>query len=190
MDWQFVFARRCRRGPGILRCMKVRPFLVLTGLIGILTGRIGGVGLRAQDISFTNLPSVQDVKFRADPYVKVTGQLQEMGQQTATQQLLRLAKSAASIGRSTLDNEQRTAILCRMLFTNKPGSGFERPAFLGAPVFLGEGILRSDPFRLRKNFIHWRSEPLEIVGGIPFAIVTGYSYQGIWDPHAAESYVC
>lgn len=158
----------------------------------MLIWQIVCVGLHAQEISFTNLPSVEG-EYRVDPYLKITQQLQDMGERAATQELLKLAKSVAvaTNGISSLDDEQRIAILCRMLFTNKPGSDFERPAFLGGPVFFdGDSeTLRPDRFSVTKNYINWSSEPIEIVDGIPFAVVYGYSYNGAWDPNAAESYV-
>lgn len=156
--------------------MKFEKLLILTGIISILIGR---VCLHAQDISFTNLPSLDEMDFRVDPYLKVAVQLQAMGQQAATDQLLKLAKNAPAA-----DVEERTAILCRMLFANKPGSNFERPGFLGAPSFLGNETLSEH------SITNWPSEPIEIVDGIPFAIVWGYGYEGIKYPNKnAESYV-
>jgi hypothetical protein len=173
--------------------MKIHRCLFLNFVINMLIWQIGCVGIPAQEITFTNLPSVQGINYRVDPYIKVAGQLQDIGQQAATQELLKLAKSVATATNSfsVLDNEQRIAILCRMLFTNKPSSDFERPAFLGAPAFFnGDGEeLRPDRFSVTKNYINWPSEPIEIVDGIPFAVVNGYSYEGTWNPHAAESYV-
>lgn len=78
---------------------------------------LGSVGFHTQDISFANLPSIE-VNFRADPYVKVAEQLQDMGQQAAVQQLLDLAVRATP-GVSEFNYEENAAILCRMLFTNK-----------------------------------------------------------------------
>jgi len=70
------------------------------------TGRaIESVDSRTQDISFTNLQSVE-LNFRVDPYIKVAGQLQDIGQQAAVQQLLDLA-SGATPGVSHFDYEQQ-----------------------------------------------------------------------------------
>ncbi len=171
---------------GLVRHMKIQPFPVLAAVIGMLIGQMESAGLQAQGIAFTNLPSVQALNYKVDPYIKVAGQLQDMGQQAATQQLLKLAKTAATRGLSSLDYEQRTAILCRMLFIPRKGSTFERPAFLGGPSFLGGEALREDQFSVRKNYINWPSEPIEIVDGIPFAVVSGYGYEGIWNPQSAE----
>ena len=110
-----------------------------------------------------------------------------MGRQAAIRQLIGLAKTAA-ISDSNF-NEERTAILCRMLFTARPGSTFDRPSLLGGPSFLGGAPLREAPSSVEKNFIDWPSEPIEIVDGVPFAVVTGYTYEGHWDPRSAESYV-
>jgi hypothetical protein len=108
---------------------------------------------------------------------------------SAIRQLIGLAKTAA-ISDSNF-NEERTAILCRMLFTARPGSTFNRPSLLGGPSFLGGAPPREAPFSVEKNlnFIDWPSEPIEIVDGVPFLVVTGYTYEGYWDPRSAESYV-
>jgi hypothetical protein len=178
--------------------MKIHRYLFLNFVIGMLIWQIGCVGLHAEEISFTNLPTVlatfQGTEYRVDPYIKIAQQLQDMGERAATQELLKLAKSVATNTNSIAAyyDEQRIAILCRMLFTNKPASSdFERPAFLGAPSFLdGDSeSLRPDRFSVTKNYINWSSEPIEIVDGIPFAVVYGYTYEGTWFPHAAESYV-
>ncbi len=85
--------------------MKIQPFPVLAAVIGILIGQMESIVLHAQDIEFTNLPSVDLLNYKVDPYIKVAGQLQDMGQQAATQQLLKLAKTAATSGLDSSDYE-------------------------------------------------------------------------------------
>jgi len=165
--------------------MKAQLFLIFNGIIAILIWQMNSVDLQAQEISFTNLPSFQD--YRVDPYIKVAGQLQDLGHEAAGKQLLKLAQRETN--NLSLNWEFRTAVLCRMLFTNKPNSDFERPTFLGGPIFPGGEPPRSDSTDIRKNYVDWQSEPIEIVDGIPFLIFTGYIYEGTWDPYAAESYV-
>lgn len=160
--------------------MQVRALTSVTAILAILMGR--AEGSYAEDMLFTNLPSIQSGKYNVDPYIQAAMQLQRMGQQAAVEQLIGLAKSAA-ISRPT-DDEQRTAILCRMLFTARPGSTFKRASFLGGAFFYGEG-----PSLDTTSYTNWPSEPIELVDGIPFAVVYGYTYEGYWDPHGAESYV-
>src|ERR1022692_112573 len=162
--------------------IRVLPILVIA--IGVLIGRAESVSLPTQDILFTNLPSsfYERDFYQVDPYIRAAGQLQDMGREAATGQLLKLAETAA-VADSTA-NEHRIAILCRMLFIQRHGSTFERPAFLGAGAFFGEDFTFES-----KSYTNWPSEPIELVDGVPFAIVYGYSYQGFWNPHSAESYV-
>ena len=107
-----------------------------------------------------------------------------MGKKAAALQLLCLARTAASAALSSLDYEQRTAILCRMLFVPRHGSTFERPRYLGGASFVEEQEAHEPA-----GYTNWLNEPIEIVDGIPFAIVWGYSYEGIRNRYAAESYV-
>ena len=65
--------------------MRIQPFPILAAVIGILIGWNDSAGLQAQEIAFTNLPSVQALNYKVAPYIKVAGQLQGMGQQAATQ---------------------------------------------------------------------------------------------------------
>lgn len=161
---------------------KLCQVLILLSVLDM--GFVAGKNLYAQDIVFTNLPSVQGLDYKVDPYIEVAGQLQKMGKKAATLQLLRLARAATNNEPSSFDNEQRTAILCRMLFIPRHGRIFNRPSYLGGAGFVGEQFV-IEP----RGYTNWLNEPIEIVDGIPFAIVYGYSYEGIWNPHAAESYL-
>ena len=163
--------------------MQIRAYSFLVVLLAILVGLVKSA--YTQDIVLANLPSIEDGKYRVDPYIRVAMQLQDVGQEAAVKKLTALGKAAA-ISDSTA-NEQRTAILCRMLFTARPTSTFKRAGFLGGPSFYGES--RSEFAFDTTSYTNWPSEPIELVDGIPFAVVNGYIYEGLWDPHAAESYV-
>jgi len=165
--------------------MQIRTFSFLVAILGLLIGQ--GEHVYAQDMMLTNLPSIQGGKYKAEPYMRAAAQLQRLRRQAAVQQLIGLAKTAA-IPHSII-NQQGTAILCRMLFTARPGSTFDRPALLGGPQFLGGAPQSEAPFNVNRNFTNWPSEPIEIVDGVPFAVVIGYIYEGYWDPRSAESYV-
>ena len=152
--------------------------------IGIVMVQLENNHLYAQDISFTNLP-ILELDYRVDPYIKVAGQLQDMGQKAAIQQLFRLATYATNDALLSGDNEERVAILCRMLFVPRPPLlNLERPAFLGGPGFIAE-----DDMPEPTSYKNWPNEPIEIVDGIPFAVVYGHNYEGVKDPCSAKAYV-
>src|SRR5439155_25923898 len=103
----------------------------------------------------------------------------------AMKQWTNLLQSSKS---SVIEEGQKIAVLCRMLCARRPGSDFDRLG-LGSPSFLGEDpghtiSSTSDPI-----FKKWALEPIELVDGVPFAVVTGYGYQGWFDPSGAERYV-
>jgi hypothetical protein len=164
--------------------MQIRAFPILAVIFGILVGQLECVGLHAQDMSLTNLPSsfYGGDYYKVDPYIRAAGQLQDMGREAAIRQLLILAKTAVISNASA--NEPRIAILCQMLFTKRNGSTFERPRILGGASFYGE-----DYTLKTTSYTNWPSEPIELVDGVPFVVVYGYTYEGFWDPHGAESYV-
>jgi uncharacterized protein YceK len=100
-------------------------------------------------------------RYKADPYIAAAVMLQAEGPVTATILLKRLAVSGGG---------EQTTILCRMLFTEKPNGKFRRP-LLGGPGFVGDTDDRE-----------WMREPLEIVDGVPFHVVTGYLLGGFPEP--------
>jgi hypothetical protein len=164
--------------------MQTRTFLSLVVFLAIFVGQVeSGCG---EDVVLTNLPSIVGGHYKVQPYIRAAIQLQEMGQAAAVEQLLSLAKTAAISAAisDAIADEQRTAILCRMLFVARRGSTFARASYLGGASFYGE-----DYSVETTSYTNWPSEPIELEGGIPFAIVHGYEYEGIWDPHGAESYV-
>jgi hypothetical protein len=133
-------------------------------------------------VSLASLPRLNWEEYRVDPYIKAAGQLQAMGKEAAFKELLSYAHAFPE-----LDDRQRIAVLCRMLFTQRPGGDFERP-HVGTPVFLGENQRRAASFD-DPSFKKWPLEPIEIVDGVPFAIVVAYAYEGLMDPTVNESYV-
>jgi hypothetical protein len=110
--------------------------------------------------------------YRVDPYIKAAVALQSVDRVAALERLHALARSE--------DQDQdwpteKVIVLCRMLFTKRPGSDFRGPA-IGAPVFLG-GTVYSD----------WPLEPTESVDGVPFVILRGYQQGG--RPESNEQYL-
>lgn len=154
-------------------------FLIALGIFAELSEHA-----HAQNIWLSDLPSVDSGHYKVDPYIKAAEQLQRLGRHAAIQQLYGLAHYADST--SDLENEEKTVILCRMLFTNRPGSALKRPSFLGSAFFYGED------FSLKTtSYTNWPNEPIELADGIPFAIAYGHGKSGFSteDPHEIESYV-
>jgi hypothetical protein len=119
------------------------------------------------EISIKDLPSRSRPGYKVDPYIDIAINLQRMASDKATNLLLNLVKD---------DPEgEKLIILCRMLYTAKPKKTFRRPS-LGGPRCLGQ---TSDD--------DWLLEPIEIVDGIPFLIVTGYTIAGA--PEPAKMYI-
>ena len=90
--------------------------------------------------------------YRAKPYIAVASDLQALGQHAACDTLMKVA--------TTNRSGWEVIILCRMLFTNRPAGDF-RGARIGAFNFLGD-----------TDYADWPHEPIEIVDGVPFLIVT------------------
>jgi hypothetical protein len=93
--------------------------------------------------------------------------LQSLDREAAIKQLHTMAQDVHLRG--------SVVILCRMLFAQRSGSTF-RPPMLGQPGFLG-GTTDSD----------WPLWPTEIVGGVPFLIVSSYILSGL--PESDEAYL-
>jgi len=94
--------------------------------------------------------------FSSPKYIEAAIELQSMGEKDAKDKL-----------RSYADSQKydfAAIVLCRMLFEPKDGGHFRRPK-LGRPVFFG--------VKTTDNAFGER-EPICIVDGVPFAIVTGY----------------
>jgi len=165
--------------------MQIRTVLLLATALGILGGCASDSLRPTREISLDLLPTIQAGNYRVGPYIEAAIELQAAGKKAAFQQLLVLARSS---GGSDFGGRQRIAVLCRMLFTQRPGSDFDRPG-LGAPQFLGNDSQFPSYTLKDPNFKKWPLEPIELVDEVPFAVVTGYMYEGFWDPLGSESYV-
>lgn len=164
----------------VSRAMQLRTFPSFLIALGIFAGLSGRV--HAQHVWLSDLPSIESGHYKVDPYIQAAEQLQHMGQQAAIQQLYGLAQNADSS--PDFESEEKTVILCRMLFADAPNFKLQRPVWLGAAYFYGE-----EHSRETTSYTNWPGEPIELVDGIPFAIVYGYSGGGVVNSHAAESFV-
>lgn len=121
-------------------------------------------------ISSNDLPSFtfanDNTPYKADQFLAAAIKLQALEKDEAIKGLRVLATR-----HSTPDDT--IIILCRMLFTAKPDGQFRSPA-LGAPTIVGG----------RESFT---LVPIEIVEGVPFLVVKGYSLAGVAEP--AEVYL-
>jgi len=118
------------------------------------------------------LPHFQDISYKHDykvePYIRSAVALQKMGFERACHEMMINT-------RRDKDCEQ-LYVLCRMLFNKRGASDFRRP-WIGGAVFLG-GTDYSD----------WPLEPIELVDGVPFIIIRGYSVHGAL-PEPPEAYL-
>lgn len=122
---------------------------------------------------FASLPPINSVKarsYKVAPYLREARRLQAIGREAACQELLKAAAQAP-----TCEQDEQIIILCRMLFTKRPGSEFRCP-MLGAPACLGQ-----------TDYCEWPLEPIEILDSIPFLIVRGYMLGG--EPEPASCYL-
>jgi hypothetical protein len=126
--------------------------------------------LPGDNLHLDQLPGIQSGEYRADPYLAAALALQTVGEAKASQILRKLCRQARGP-----DDEDAVFILCRMLFTARPGKEFRRP-LIGAPSLLGGTIPKG-----------WPLEPIELVDGVPFLIVRGYMLGGEAEP--PESYL-
>jgi hypothetical protein len=192
--------------------MRARTLSKIVTALGLLAAWASASQGPGDAISLAKLPPTRLPEYRVDPYIEAAGWLQALGKQAATQELLRLARSPLAEAQkrmevgggdkaikmwtnilhsstsSVFEERQKIAVLCRMLFSRRPGSDF-KDARLGGPSFLGQDLghtiySTSDPI-----FNKWPLEPVELVDDIPFAVVTGYGYEGWFDPRGAELYV-
>ena len=166
--------------------MQLRVIPLLVALVASVTGCAGQTVQSGQDVSLSGLPPVEQGKYKVDPYIKVVGQLQAAGRADASRQLIALARL-----NTDSFSDQRVAVLCRMLFSRRARSTFERPE-LGAPEFIGDppgSSISLNGSRDSSCFKTWPLEPIEIVDGVPFLVVRGYMVEAIVDPHYMESYV-
>ena len=119
-------------------------------------------------------------QYRVDPYIRVAVKLQAMGKKEGSALLLRMAHFGREEPRQ---RREATLVLARMLFVPKQGIEFRR-LLLGAPGFIALSPAQREWPAIIKN---WPLEPIALVDGIPFLIVTGYNLSG--EPEDPESYV-
>jgi hypothetical protein len=165
--------------------MQIRASWGLATAIGILAGCAHNSQLSTHAISLADLPIIDGGKYKVDPYIEAARELQAAGKQKACLRMILLVRSHK--GSLDVGNRERIGVLCRMLFIQRAGTDFEGP-FLGDPVFLGSrrtGRAESINHILKK----WPLEPIELVDDVPFAVVYGFFYEGIWDSSGTESYV-
>jgi hypothetical protein len=118
------------------------------------------VGAHGMDVA-ADSPSQTDLRpdhFHADNYLRLAAELQALGRDTAVAHLHEMAKDERTGG--------SVIILCRMLFKKRADDDFRRPHIGGANFLGGTG------------YSDWPLEPIELVDGIPFLIVTGYTVAG------------
>jgi hypothetical protein len=127
----------------------------------------GATVAQKEEVSLKDLPDLQTLAFKGDPYIRVAAALQTSGKDGASATLLKLAKDR--------EQDNKVIVLCRMLFTAKAKGEFRRP-LIGAAHFLGG-----------TDYTDWPLEPIDLVDGVPFVITKGYSLGGVAEP--AESYV-
>jgi hypothetical protein len=142
--------------------MRRRTVMLLAAVVVVDMMLVQEVDASAAEVSLKDLPGCYLVEFRPDPYIKAAIALQGMGKKRACKRLAELAKEE----QRTYREGWRVSILCRMLFTAKPGGKFRGP-HIGVPAFLGG-----------TDYPDWPLEPIEIVDGVPFRIVWGYSRGG------------
>lgn len=104
--------------------------------------------------------------FKSDRYIKAAAAIQAAGPEKAVAMLRKPIKGV------TYGCDPH--VLCRMLFKAKPGGEFRRP-YLGAPWFI---------FTREEG---WPLEPIALVDGVPFYVVTVYQGHGFGE--RPESYL-
>lgn len=108
-------------------------------------------------------------EYKADSYLRAAAALPAMNKEDAGRVLLSFA---------TKEQGYAIFILCRMLFTEKPGKEFRRP-MIGAAIFYGG-----------TKYADWSREPIALVNGVPFFIVRGYILGGFPEPPSSYVQYC
>lgn len=145
----------------------------LTLLGGLLFATVGPGRTSSEDhaneIIPEELPALRGNTYKVDPYIAAARILQAQDRVQAGNTLLRLGRQAG------LNNGPKVIVLARMLFAARSVGQFRRPA-LGLPNCLAQ-----------VHFLEFALEPIEVIDGVPFLLVRGYSVGGY--PEQAESYV-
>lgn len=152
-----------------------RTFIVVTFLACLGVASCERVALKhgddPDDNELKDLPKLGFAwkGYKIDPFLRVASQLQKSGREKAIAQLTAFSED--------INNDEGAIVLCKMLFTQKQNSGFRRP-YLGRPCFIDGTFVVGSP---------WPLEPIELVDGVPFLVVTGYILGG--QPERALHYL-
>jgi hypothetical protein len=144
--------------------MKYLIPVVLLFLAGCSTPRV------PQDrIDLKSLPALDGGgPYSLEPFIPTVMLLQRMGPKAGSEALLQAASPAAE--KADRFVFEKVTVLCRMLFTARAGSEFQRPS-LGGTDYPGG-----------TTAVDWPLEPIELVDGYPFCIAEGYRGGGFRHP--------
>jgi hypothetical protein len=138
----------------------------LTVLVALVAGLLATASADVPPVS--ELPDFYSGRqYNVEPYIRAAAALQSLGRPTALKTLHEMAGDPRA--------DARVILLCRMLFVPPRGVEFRRPA-LGSALFLRD-----------TSYSDWPLEPIEIVDGVPFLVVTGYFGAGA--PESDELYL-
>lgn len=143
----------------------MKAAIAVAGLVGVALTPGFSFGQAPADPTenlIRNLRRTEWDAYKVDPYIAVAVRLQTAGKEKAVETLRKAAEDGWP--------DYHVIILCRMLFTAKPKGEFRRPA-IGGPCTLGG-----------TNSKDWPLEPIELVDGVPFLVVTGYIVGGFPEP--------
>ncbi|HOZ29424.1 MAG TPA: hypothetical protein PLL66_00755 [Bacteroidales bacterium] len=137
-------------------------------LITIITGTIHAQNHNTKfDSLIKQCASINSGNYRCNAYLELANYLQTL----ETEKAIEIMKDYAN----TYQFEDQIIILTRMLFVSKNNSVLRRP-YLGAAFFF-----------CGTDYDDWITEPIEIIKGIPFLIIGGYSLGGL--PESSIKYL-
>lgn len=154
--------------------MKMRQILPCIGLMAVaatawpLDGQDKPAATNINSFDLSTLPPASRNDYKADAYIKAAMDLQAMGKEAAIKAL----RESPEDRRSSLS---KGIVLCRMLFMPRGTNMFRRPR-IGAPFPPG-GTAMAD----------WPLEPIEIVDGVPFLVISSYALGG--HPESTSQYL-
>ncbi|OWK45485.1 hypothetical protein FRUB_01816 [Fimbriiglobus ruber] len=138
-------------------------FAICLGLVGFSAGGISAAGdlPGGGDNLAANVKQLKSLTngLKIAPYIVCASQCQKLEKEKACEQLAKIAGAAQC-------DDGEIAIVCRLLFTNKPTQQFRRPR-LGEPLYYGD-----------TNHDDWPSSPFEFVDGVPLCVVRAYDLGG------------
>ena len=138
----------------ILTCLLFIAWAVALG--GCVSHGTGGDPVTSKPDTGFSFSHVE--RYQVDSFIREAVDLQALGQTAALEKLQAMARG---------ETADQVFILCRMLFTNRPGSDFRGPG-LGQADF-PDATFKSD----------WPLEPIALVDGVPFLLVQGYTVNGV-----------